>query len=214
MQADTVAHGGASMAGEFVYSLTFTDISSGWTENRATWNKGSHGVLSQLQDIEKDLPFCIQGFHSDNGSEFLTRHLYRYYTIRDKPIALSRGRPRHGNDQAHVEQKNWSHVRLLLGYQRIDNPELVPKINDLYRIWALFNNFFCPNLKLIKKTKCGSRYRKQYDEPKTPYQRLMESEHLNEALKTHLTTMYCGLDPFTLKQQIERRQRRILSALR
>lgn len=214
MQADTVAHGGTSTKGDFVWSLTFTDISCGWTENRATWNKGAHGVLTQLQDIEQHLPFVIQGFHSDNGSEFLNHHIYRYYAKRKEPIEVTRGRPHHGNDQAHVEQKNWSHVRLLLGYQRIENPELVPKINELYRTWALFNNFFCTNLKLVEKIKVGSRYRKKYDEPKTPYQRLMESEHLNEAQKTHLTEIYCNLNPFNLKAFIDRKQREILTALR
>lgn len=214
MQADTVAHGGSSMEGNFVWSLTFTDICSGWTENRATWNKGSHGVVTQLQDIEQHLPFVIKGFHSDNGSEFLNHHLYRYYTKRRTPISLTRGRPRHGNDQAHVEQKNWTHVRLLLGFQRIEDPDLIPKINELYRAWALFNNFFCTNLKLVEKTKVGSRYKKKYDDPKTPYQRLMESKHLNGALKTHLVEVYCNLNPFKLKKQIDYKQRQILNALR
>jgi len=178
MQADTVAHGGLSMEGDFVYSLTFTDIFSGWTENRATWNKGADGVLSQIEDIEQELPFVIRRFHSDNGSEFMNHHLYRYYAKRSEPVSMTRGRPHHGNDSAHVEQKNWSHVRLLLGYQRIEDQKLIPTINDLYRVWALFNNFFCPNLKLVEKMKVGSRYQKKYDIPKTPYQRLMESEHL------------------------------------
>jgi hypothetical protein len=214
MQADTVAHGGTTMEGDFVWSLTFTDIFSGWTENRATWNKGAHGVISQLQDIEEGLPFLIQGFHSDNGSEFLNHHLYRYYAKRKIPVLLTRGRPHHGNDSAHVEQKNWSHVRLLLGYQRIEDPDLVPKINELYRAWALFNNFFCTNLKLVEKTKVGSRYRRKYDDPKTPYQRLMASEHINEAQKTYLTEMYCSLNPFKLKRSIDYKQRQILNALR
>jgi len=214
MQADTVAHGGDSMEGDFVYSLTLTDICSGWTENRATWNKGAHGIVTQLEDIEQILPFLIQGFHSDNGSEFLNHHLYRYYAKRKEPISLTRGRPRHGNDQAHVEQKNWSHVRQQLGYQRIDNPSLVPKINELYRVCSLFNNFFCTNLKLVEKTKVGSRYKKKYDNPKTPYQRLVESEHINEAQKTHLTEIYCNINPFKLRKQIDYKQRQILNALR
>jgi len=214
MQADTVAHGGLSMEGEFVWSLTFTDILSGWTENRATWNKGADGVLSQLRDIEDYLPFAIQGFHSDNGKEFLNHHLYRHYANRREPVSQTRGRPRHGNDSAHVEQKNWSHVRLLLGHGRIDNPELVPLINDLYRVWALYNNFFSTNLKLVAKTKIGSRYKKKYDDPKTPCQRLMQSDHLNEAQKTHLTEVYCNLNPFKLKKQIDYKQHQILYALR
>jgi hypothetical protein len=214
MQADTVAHCGGSMEGSFVYSLTFTDIYSGWTENRAVWNKGAQGVLKQLDDIEDNLPFRIQGFHSDNGSEFLNHHLYRYYVRRKEPVEMTRSRPRHGNDNAHVEQKNWSHVRLLLGFQRIEDPALIDKINDLYRTWALFNNFFCSNLKLARKTKVGSRYRKKYDQPQSPHQRLMASEHLNEAQKTWLTEMFCNLNPFNLKRQIDHKQRQILNQLR
>ncbi len=214
MQADTVAHGGLSMEGDFVHSLTFTDILSGWTENRATWNKGADGVLSQIEDIEQELPFVIRGFHSDNGSEFMNHHLYRYYAKRREPVSMTRGRPRHGNDSAHVEQKNWSHVRLLLGYQRIEDQKLIPTINDLYRAWALFNNFFCPNLKLVEKTKVGSRYQKKYDTPKTPYQRLMDSEHINEVQKTHLTERFCNMNPFKLKKQIDYKQRQILNSLR
>lgn len=214
MQADTVAHSGASLEGSFVWSLTLTDIYSGWTENRATWNKGSEGVMEQLRDIEEHLPFCIRGFHSDNGSEFLNHHIYGYYVKRREPVSLSRGRPRHGNDQAYVEQKNWSHVRLLLGYQRIDQSDLIPAINRLYKAWALFNNFFCTNLKLEAKTKVGSRYSKRYDTPRTPYQRLMESDHQTEPQKTYLTETYCNLNPFNLKRQIDHWQRKILASLR
>ena len=214
MQADTVAHCGSSLGGEFVWSLTFTDVFSGWTENRAVWNKGATGVREQLADIEEGLPFRLQGFHSDNGSEFLNHHLHRHYAERQLPIIQTRGRPRRGNDSAHVEQKNWTHVRQLLGYQRIDVPTLIPQINTLYRTWALFNNFFCTNLKLVAKKKIGSRYRKTYDEPKTPYQRLMDSGLLNEAEKTHLTELACNLNPFSLKNQIDHQQRQVLNTLR
>lgn len=214
MQADTVAHGGSSMQGDFVFSLTFTDIYSEWTENRAVWNKGAYGVMQQLEDLEDTLPFIIKGFHSDNGNEFLNHHLYRYYKKRNPPVDVTRGRPRRGNDQAHVEQKNWSHVRLLLGCQRIDNPDLIEPINDLYREWALFNNFFCTNLKLTGKTRVGSRYKKTYDVPKTPHQRLMASEYVTEPQKTYLTEMYCSLNPFSLKRNIDRKQQKILNLLR
>ena len=102
---------------------------------------------------------------------------------------------------------------MLLGYQRIDNQDLVPKINELYRAWGLFNNFFCANMKLVEKTKTGSRYRKKYDDAKTPYQRLMASVHVNEAEKTHLTELYCNLNPFSLRKQIDHKQRQILKSL-
>jgi hypothetical protein len=214
MEADTVAHCGNSLEGSFVWSLCFTDIFSGWTENRAVWNKGAHGVCTQIKNIEDQLPFALQGFHCDNGSEFLNHHLWSYFVDRQRPVRFTRTRPYRRNDNAHVEQKNWTHVRLLLGYQRIDIPELIPIINDLYRTWALFNNFFCPNLKLIEKHRVNSRYVKKYDAPKTPYQRLTQSDHLTELHKTHLCELMCNLDPFALKKQIERKRRQILNALR
>ncbi|EFK97241.1 Transposase [sediment metagenome] len=171
-------------------------------------------MVSQLEDIEQNLPFPVKGFHSDNGSEFLNHHLYEHYARRKAPVLQTRGRPNRGNDSAHVEQKNWSHVRLLLGYQRIEVPDLVQKINELYSVWSLFNNFFCTNQKLIEKTKINSRYHKKYDDAKTPYQRLMESGHLNEAQKTHLTEIVCNIKPFNLKKQIDYKQRQILNAIR
>jgi hypothetical protein len=214
VEADTVAHCGGSLEGDFVWSLTFTDVFSGWTENRAVWNKGAYGVHKQIEDIEHNLPFTILGFHCDNGSEFLTHHLYSYFTERKAPVTFTRSRPNKKNDNAHVEQKNWTHVRLLLGYQRIENPELVTKINHLYQSWNLFNNFFCVNLKLKKKKRVNSRYKKNYDDGATPYQRLMESDEINEVQKTHITELRCNLNPYALRQQIDYHQKQILDTLR
>ena len=120
VEADTVAHCGDSLAGNFAWSLTLTDIMSGWTEVRATWNKGAAGVLEQIRHIESRLPFRLRGFDCDNGSEFLNHHLVRYFTKRKTPVGFTRSRPYRKNDNAHVEQKNWSAVRQLLGYQRIE----------------------------------------------------------------------------------------------
>jgi hypothetical protein len=167
-EADTVAHCGNSMAGDFVFSLTFTDILTGWTENRAVWGKGSLGVLRQIEDIEHGIVFPILGFDCDNGSEFLNHHLVKYFTDRPKnPVMFTRSRPYQKNDNAFVEQKNWTHVRQLLGYDRFDKPELVGLINDLYKNeWSLFNNYFCPTLKLKEKMKINSRYIKTYEHHK------------------------------------------------
>lgn len=214
MEADTVAHCGNSLDGDFVWSLTLTDVFSGWTQNRAVWNKGYEGVKQALGDIEKVLPFRLTGFHSDNGGEFLNHHLIHYLQDRELPVALSRGRPYHKNDTARVEQKNYTHVRLLLGYGRIQDQSLLPDINGLYRLWEYFNNFFSPTLKLVNKTKIGSRYIKSYDMPQTPYQRLMDCPHVNEASKTILTEHFCRLNPFTLKRQIDSLQQKILSSAR
>ena len=144
LEVDTVAHCGDSMAGEFICSLTFADIDSQWTENRAIANKGAAEVLQQVKEVEKKLPFTLLGFDVDNGSEFLTWHLWRYFLERESPVDLRRSRPYKKNDQAYVEQKNWTHVRQLLGYARLEGVDLVPELNELYRIWGLLHNSSAP----------------------------------------------------------------------
>jgi transposase InsO family protein len=214
MEADTVAHCWVSLEGNFMWSLTLTDIFSTWTENRAVWNKGYEGVKQAIANIEAGLPFKITGFHSDNGGEFLNHHLIRFLQQRDQPVAMSRGRPYHKDDTAHVEQKNNTHVRGLLGYQRIEDPALLEPINDLYRNWDLYNNLWIPSMKLVEKVKVGSRYIKRYDEPKTPYLRLMESPDVSEAVKTHLTALMVSTNPFQLNERIQNMRDRILSKCR
>ena len=215
-EADTVAHCGNSMAGDFVHSLTFTDIFSGWTENRAVWGRGSQGVLREIKDIEAMITFPILGFDCDNGSEFLNHHLVRYFTDRPKaPVLFTRSRPYRKNDNAFVEQKNWTHVRQLLGYDRFDNKEIVPLINDLYKNeWSLFTNFFCPTLKLKEKVKVNSKYIKKYEPAQTPYQRLAASGDITEEAKEKLKTVYNSLNPFTLKRKIENKLKTIFQFVR
>lgn len=214
MQSDTVAHCGGSLAGDFAWSLTFTDIFSGWTQNGAVWNKGQHGVHKLLIDMEDGLPFCIKGFHSDNGGEFINHHLHSFYKDRDMPVIMTRGRPGRGNDNSHVEQKNYTHVRLLLGYQRIETPELIKDINELYEVANLLYNFFCSNRRLIFKERRGSRYYKRYDDPATPCERLLASDQLTELQKTYLTEVKINLDPYKLRKQIDAKQEKILKKLR
>ena len=203
LEADTVAHCGNSLAGDFVWSVTFTDIYSQWTENRAVWNKGAEGVLQQVKEVEAGLAFELLGFDVDNGSEFLAFHLWRYLLDRPRAVPLTRSRPYRKNDQAHVEQKNWTHVRQLLGYQRLEQPELVPLINDLYRTWGRLHNFFCPNLKLLSKTRKGAKTVRKYSPPQTPYQRLLVSEHLTQDQKQKLQDQFQKLNPLQLKKRIE-----------
>jgi transposase len=211
LEADTVAHGGTSMAGSFIWSTTFTDIFSQWTENRAVWNKGSTDVLREVKGLEQTLPFEMLGFDVDNGSEFLTYHLWRYLLDRPRPISMTRSRAYRKNDQAHVEQKNWTHVRQLLGYQRLEQPELIPLINDLYQTWAQFHNFFCPTLKLLRKTRKGSKSRRTYANPQTPYQRLLECPHLTAERKQKLSHQYQQLNPFELQEQIEQKLKTVFN---
>ena len=210
MEADTVAHCGNSTQGDFIWSLTMTDIYTGWTENRAVWNKAAKGVVLQVNDIEKSLPFDLLGFDCDNGSEFLNYHLLRYFTENDKKICFTRSRPNKKNDNAHVEQKNWTQVRNLFGYDRLDDETLVPLMNDLYsNELSLYNNFFKPSQKLIEKIKINSKYKKKYDIPKTPYLRVMESEFVPKEKKELLEKTYKNLNPFELKSAIDRKLKKI-----
>jgi len=210
MEADTVAHCGNSLAGDFAWSLTLTDYHSGWTECRATWNKGAVGVVEQIKDIEKKLPFKLKGFDCDNGSEFLNYHLLRYFQEHTNVIQFTRSRPYKKNDNAHVEQKNWTHVRQLFGYDRFDNINLIKLMNNLYaKEWSQLGNYFSPTFKLVEKVKVNSRYKRKYEQPKTPYQRLLESNSIPEETKTELKARYETLDPFKLKNSIERKLRAI-----
>ena len=196
LEADSVAHCGESLAGQFAYTLDFVDIATGWTEQRAVWGKGEMGVLEQINNLEKMLPFPLLGFDCDNGSEFLNHHLLRHFTQRKSPVRFTRSRAYHKDDNAHVEQKNWTHVRQWLGYARLDHPQVVALLNDLYtQEWRLFHNFFCPSVKLIAKERIGSKTIKRHDPPQTPYQRILESPHTSQAIECMLTlesaTFFC-----------------------
>lgn len=210
METDTVAHCGNSLAGNFVWSLTMTDILTAWTECRATWNKGAAGVVKRIENIEKSLPFKLLGCDCDNGSEFLNHHLIRYLMKRDRPVQFTRSRAYHKNDNAHVEQKNWTHVRHLFGYDRFENPALVDLMNDLYaNEWSLYQNHFCPVMKLIEKKKINSHYYKRYSKPMTPYYRVLSLPHISEETKAKLRAQHKTLNPFELKRIIDKKLKRI-----
>lgn len=212
VEADTVAHCGNSLAGDFAWSLTMTDIVTGWTECRATWNKGSHGVLEQIQAIETLLPFPLRGFDCDNGSEFLNQHLLRYFTDHPQKPAFTRSRPYKKNDNAHVEQKNWTHARQLFGYDRLDKYQLVPLMNKLYStLWCPLQNHFCPSLKLKQKHRDGARIIKQYHAPQTPYQRVLEHPDIPDATKCLLREQHAKLNPFAINAAIEQQLKLIFS---
>ena len=213
LEADTVAHCGTSMAGMFAFTIDGVDIATGWTEQRAVWGKGETDVLVQIKDIEESLPFELLGFDCDNGGEFLNYHLLRHFTERKQPVQFTRSRAYHKDDNAHVEQKNWTHVRQWLGYHRFDNPDIVHLLNDLYKHeWKLFHNFFCPSVKLIAKKRVASKTIKHYDSPKTPYQRIMESPYITDDVKHSLTTVFEKLNPFDLRKAIEEKLKKIFKA--
>jgi hypothetical protein len=214
LEADTVAHCGESMAGMFAFTVDCVDIATTWTEQRAVWGKGETGVLQQIEDIEEFLPFTLLGFDSDNGSEFLNYHLLRHFTERMQPVQFTRSRPYHKDDNSHIEQKNWTHVRQWLGYDRLDNPEVVPLMNMLYKSeWRLYHNFFIPSVKLLEKKRIASKTIKRYDSPKTPYQRVLESTHVSQSIKNSLRIEFEKLNPFKLKKAMENKLAKIFKTV-
>jgi hypothetical protein len=220
LEADSVAHCGTSITGEYAYTINFTDIASAWTEQRAVWGKGETDVLEQIKDVEDSLPFPLRGFDCDNGGEFLNHHLLRHFTQnsqRKTQIQFTRSRAYKKDDNAHIEQKNYTHVRQWLGYDRFDNPKIVELLNDLYKNeWRFYHNFFLPSVKLIDKERIRSKIYKKHDTPQTPYQRLLKADpsDLSNHAKHKLTQQSQTLNPFHLKKIIDRKIARILALAR
>jgi len=202
-QTDTVSHCGNSSKGPFISSLTLTDIFSAWTENRSIYTKKGVGVVQSLISIRRNLPFKLIAINSDSGSEFINKEMLKY-TKHGTSIQFTRSRPYKKNDNCYVEQKNFTHVRELFGYERFEAEELVELMNEIYeKYWNPLQNFFLPTFKLKEKIRIGSKIRKKYDKPKTPYTRLLESEHLSEKEKRALSDRKSQLNPFELKMNLE-----------
>lgn len=207
-ETDLVSHSGNCESGEFIHSLNVTDIYSTWVESRAVMGKGQHGVKTAMQDIEQSLPFKLLGIDSDNGSEFINYHLKAFCD--ERKIQFTRGRPYKKDDNAHIEQKNWTHVRKILGYLRYDSQAALQAINDLYQNelrWMM--NLFQPSVKLVKKTRVGSRLKRTYDQPTTPLDRLLACKLGNPAKLQALKMLRASLDPFKLSETIEQKLDRI-----
>ena len=206
LEADTVGHCGESASGEFAFSLTMTDEFTGWTNNRAMANKCAIRVKPAIELILGQLPFELRLVNFDNGSEFLNHIVYGYFVSyaskRGQPFPMTRSRSYHKNDNARAEQKNWTHVRQLFGYDRIDNERLVDLMNEIYEVQNLIQNFFIPQYKLKSKVRVGAKIKKKYDKPKTPYQRLLES-NIPEENKQKLRDQYATLNYPRLKQRRE-----------
>ena len=206
VEGDTVAHCGISAGGEFASSLTITDLCSGWTENRAMLTKKAEKVTEKLKDIEDRLPFTLIGLATDNGSEFLNENVVDYMRNREIPINMVRRRAYKKNDNAHVEQKNNTHVRQLFGYDRIEDPGIVLLMNEVYMAyWNPLLNFFTPVLKLKSKDRIGGRVKKIYDEPKSPYKRLLENTYVPEKEKAKLREAFAMKNPIYLKKELDKK---------
>jgi hypothetical protein len=205
-EIDLVSHSGPCASGEFGHSLNLTDIQTGWVETRAVLGKSEVRVTGALDEIRRALPFRLCAIDSDNGSEFINHHLYRY-TQRHE-IQFTRSRAYKKDDNAHVEQKNWTHVRKIMGWERYDAQDVIEAMNDLYRNeLRLMMNLFQPSVKLREKVRVGSRLRRRYDAPKTPLDRLVE-HYAGRALPLAVQTLVLvreRLDPFELAQRIETR---------
>lgn len=204
IEADTVAHCGNSLYGDFINTLTMTDLATGWTENRAAWGKTSTAIVAAVKDIETTLPFYLKSFSSDNGTEFLNAEMEKYLTDRKRKVHWSRRRPYKKNDAAHVEQKNWTHVRELFGYDRFDNIHLKNQMDEIYKnYWNQLLNFFIPVFKLYSKERIGGKIKKVYDTPQTPYQRLVSGGYIEEIQAYSLKKRMETLNPVELKKQLD-----------
>jgi hypothetical protein len=200
-EIDLVSHSGDCAEGEFLHSLNVTDIQTTWVETRAVMGKGQAGVQQALDTLRAALPFRLCGIDSDNGSEFINHHLYRYCQAQE--IQFTRGRPYKKDDNAHIEQKNWTHVRKLVGYVRYDSPAALAALNQLYADLRLLQNLWLPSVKLVKKTRVGSRLRRQYDAPQTPLARVRACPEADAAKVAALDAIWSGLDPFALAERID-----------
>jgi len=198
-EADTVAHCGGSMAGSFAYTLTFADTDCQWTELRAVWNRGGHATTLRAGEIERALPFSVKGVNTDNGPEFLNGHLISYFKDRAVVVPQFRSRPYQKNDNPHVEQKNGSHVRALLGYDRFGDPDCVGPLNEILILHSCWTNLFRPCMKLVSKVKVGHRYLKKYDHPRTPAQRVLEYPGQPREVGVRILALLKAHDCYTLK---------------
>jgi hypothetical protein len=203
-EVDLVAHCGDSTQGEYVHSLTLTDVATGWTECLALRNRGQQVVFAAIVRARAQLPFPLVGIDSDNGGEFINAHLLRY--CQTEHLTFTRSRPYKKNDQAYVEQKNWSIVRHLVGYGRYEGAAACEALGRLYEVVRLYVNFFQPSMKLVSKERVGAKVKKRYDAATTPYQRVLDSPQVTDEVKEALQRQYLTLNPVTLLRQLHRAQ--------
>jgi hypothetical protein len=209
-EVDTVAHCGGDMGGDFIWTLTSVEISSGWTELRAVWNRGQQASFEGLESIWESQPFDLLGVDSDNGGEFLNFHLYHW--LKKHGIEQTRSRPYFKNDQAYVEQKNHTHVRQLLGYERLEHRELLEDLNELLKLWSQWRNLFCVTMKQESKRREGGRQIRRHEKQgRSPARRLIESGQLRKEDVLKLEGQLATLNPFAMKKEIRRLEDRLWS---
>ncbi len=205
LEVDTVALCGGSVAGEFVWMVDGVDYATTWVEVRAMWGRGQAGTLAALQDVEASLPFDLLGLDSDNGGEFLNHHVLSWLQKRQRPVFMTRSRPYKKDDNAHVEQKNWTHIRQCFGYERHDNPAVVDPINALVKgAYGQLLNYFHASLKLEDKQRREGRVKRIYGAAQTPMARVLASSEVTPQTKRRLEQEKARLNPFALKQAVDR----------
>lgn len=216
LEVDTVALCGGSAAGDYVWMLDAVDYATTWVSTRAMWNRGQEGTLAALIDLEQGLPFALLGLDSDNGGEFLNYHVLAWLQKRSRPVFMTRSRPYKKDDNAHIEQKNWTHVRQWFGYERHDNYEVVERLNALSRgPLEQMLNFFHASLKLEHKERTPEgKIRRIYKEAKTPLQRVLDSSEIADSKKAPLRARKAALNAFALKAEVDRHLREIAAMRR
>lgn len=211
LEIDLVSHSGASAAGEFLHTLDCVDIQTTWVERQAVMGKSRQGIVQALTTIEQQLPFPLRGVDSDNGSEFINDHLLAW--CQDRPagqqVQFTRSRPYKKDDNAHVEQKNWTHVRKLVGWERYDSAAALAALTALYADLRLFQNLFQPSMKLVRKVRVGSRLIRRYDQPQTPFERVRACSAADPQQLAALEQVRKTTDPFALSQRIDRHLERL-----
>jgi hypothetical protein len=207
LEIDTVALCGGSLSGAIIWALDATDIHSGWTEVRAVWNRGGHATRERVTEIELALPFALRKLDFDNGTEFLNAHFINHFKAHDPKVELSRSRPYRKNDNAHIEQKNYTHVRLLLGDDRFSHFELVEPLNSVMCLWSLWGNLYGAQRRLLRKERQPDGKVKRYHEKRasTPCARLLAHPDLKAAARKRLKSLLSGNDPIELKALIEKK---------
>ena len=212
LEVDTVALCGGSVAGEFVWMVDAVDYATTWVEVRAMWGRGQAGTLAALREMEAGLPFALLGLDSDNGGEFLNYHVMNWLQQRPRPVFMTRSRPYKKDDNAHVEQKNWTHIRQCFGYERHDNPEVVELINRLVKnAYGPLLNYFHASLKLERKERTEGRLRRVYGPAQTPLARVLASAEVPPQTKQRLKKEKADLNPFALQQVVARSLKTIAS---
>jgi len=201
VEIDLVGHEGGNAFGEFCFTLTMTDVATGWTVNRSVANKAAIHVVAAIEHASGRFPFPILGIDSDNGSEFINNHLYDY--CQERKITFTRGRPGNKNDGSHVEQKNWTHVRSLVGYLRFDTPAELAVLNEIWDADWAFTNLLCTQQKLISRERVGAKVIKRHDPARTPHQRALDAGVLTPAKKASLTRTRNAMHPGRLQRHID-----------